>query len=119
MVELVGGGSLSRGPTPSSFSIFHQKSHICMAKPLGTFIAGEAAQSKVCILGIYVRFVSFKFVPRQTLVFSNVSKEQLLYKLVIGLNPVFQPILTVTIVTVNMDWNTGFCLVTDLNKGCS
>ena len=31
----------------------------------------------------------------------------------------FQPILTVTIVTVNMGWNTGFSPVTDLNKGCS
>ena len=31
------------------------------------------------------------------------------------MNPVFQPILTVTIVTVNLGWNTGFNLVTDLN----
>ena len=31
----------------------------------------------------------------------------------------FQPILTVTIVTVNVGWNTGFSSVTDLNKGCS
>ena len=31
----------------------------------------------------------------------------------------FQPILTVTILTVNMGWNTGFCLATDLKKGCS
>ena len=63
--------------------------------------------------------MSFNFFPRQTLVFSTVSKEQSLYKLFIGLNPVFQPILTVTMVTVNMGWNTGFCLATDLNKGCS
>ena len=35
------------------------------------------------------------------------------------LSPVFQPILTVTIVTVNMGWNTGFSPVTDLNKSCS
>ena len=31
----------------------------------------------------------------------------------------FQPILTIIIVTVNMGWNTGFSLVADLNKGCS
>ena len=31
----------------------------------------------------------------------------------------FQPILTVTIVTVNMGWNTGFSTVTDLNKASS
>ena len=41
-----------------------------------------------------------------------------MFKLVIRLNPVFQLILTVTIVTVNMGWNTGFSLVTDLSKGC-
>ena len=46
-------------------------------------------------------------------------KEQPLFKSVTGLNPVFQPILTVTIVTVNMELNTGFSLVTDLNKCCS
>ena len=57
--------------------------------------------------------------PCQTLIFSTVSKEQHLFKLVTRLNPVFQPILTVTIVTVNMGWNTGFNLVTDFNKGCS
>ena len=54
--------------------------------------------------------------PRQTLGFSIVSKEQPLFKSVTGLNPVFQPILTVTIITVNMGWNIGFSLVTDLNK---
>ena len=42
-----------------------------------------------------------------------------LFKSVTGLNHVFQPILTVTIVTVNMGWNTGFSLVTDWNKCCS
>ena len=57
--------------------------------------------------------------PCKTLGFSIVSKEQPLFKSVTGLNPVFQPILTVTIVTVNMGWNTGFSPVTDLNKGCS
>ena len=57
--------------------------------------------------------------PCQTLSFSTVSKEQHLFQSVTRLNPVFQPILTVTIVTVNMGWNTGFSLVTDLNKGCS
>ena len=41
------------------------------------------------------------------------------FKSVTRLNPVFQPILTVTIVTVNMGWNTGFSPVTDLEKGCS
>ena len=35
------------------------------------------------------------------------------------MNPVFQPILTVTIVTVNKGQNTGFSPVSDLNKGCS
>ena len=35
------------------------------------------------------------------------------------LNPVLQPILTVTIVTVNMGCNTRFSPVTDLNEGCS
>ena len=57
--------------------------------------------------------------PCQTLGFSTVSKEQHLFKSVTRLNPVFQPILTVTIVTVNMGWNIGFNLVTDLNKCCS
>ena len=57
--------------------------------------------------------------PCQTLGFSTLSKEQHLFKSVTQLNPVFQPILTVTIVTVNMGWNTGFSPVTDLNKGCS
>ena len=57
--------------------------------------------------------------PCQTLSFSTLSKEQLLFKSVTRLNPVFQPILTVSIVTVNMGWNTGFSPVTDLNKGCS
>ena len=56
---------------------------------------------------------------RQTLSFSIVSKEQPLFKSVTGLNPLFQPILTVTIVTINMGWNTGLSLVTDLNKCCS
>ena len=49
----------------------------------------------------------------------TVSKEPHLFKSVTRLNPVFQPILIVTIVTVNMGWNTGFSPVTDLNKGCS
>ena len=57
--------------------------------------------------------------PCQTLGFSTVNKEQHLLKSVTRLNPVFQPILTVTIVTVNMGWNTGFSPVTDLNIGCS
>ena len=55
----------------------------------------------------------------QTLRFSTVSKEQHLFKSITRLNPVFQPILTVTIATVNMGWNTEFNLETDLNKGCS
>ena len=54
--------------------------------------------------------------PCQTSSFSIVSKEQPLFKSVAELNPVFHPILTVTIVIVNMGWNTGFSLVTDLNK---
>ena len=57
--------------------------------------------------------------PCQTLSLSTVSKEQHMFKSVIRLNPVFQPIFTVTIVTVNMGQNTGFSPVTDLNKGCS
>ena len=57
--------------------------------------------------------------PQQTLSFSIISKEQSLFKSVTELNPVFQPILTVTIVTVNKVWNTEFSLVTDLNKCCS
>ena len=56
--------------------------------------------------------------PRQTLTFSIVSKKQPLFKSVTRLNPVCLPILTVTNVTVNMGWNTGFSQVTDLNKGC-
>ena len=54
--------------------------------------------------------------PRQTLSFSIVSKEKPLLKSVTGLNPVFQPIFIVTILTVKMGWNTGFNLVADLNK---
>ena len=50
---------------------------------------------------------------------STVSKEQHLFQSINRLNRVFQPILNVTIVTVNMGWNTGFSQVTDLNKGCS
>ena len=57
--------------------------------------------------------------PCQSLSFSTLSKEQHLFQSVTRLNPVFQPILTVTIVTVNMGWNTWFSPVTDLNKGCS
>ena len=57
--------------------------------------------------------------PCQPLSFSTVSKEQHLFQSVTRLNPVFQPILTVTIVTVNEGQNTGFSPVTDLNKGCS
>ena len=56
---------------------------------------------------------------QQTLSFSILSKERHLFNSVIGLNPAFQPILTVTIVTVNMGWNTGFSMVTDWNKCCS
>ena len=57
--------------------------------------------------------------PRQTLGFSTVSKEQPLFKSVARQNPVFQPILTVTIVTVNMGWNTGFSPINNLYKDCS
>ena len=57
--------------------------------------------------------------PRQTLSFSIVSKEQPLFKSATRLDPVFQSILTSTIVTVNMGWNIWFSPVTDLNKGCS
>ena len=57
--------------------------------------------------------------PQQILSFSIVSNEQLLLKWVTILNPVFQPILTAKIVPVNMGWNTGFSLVTALNKCCS
>jgi hypothetical protein len=32
---------------------------------------------------------------------------------------VFQPILTVTIVTVNMGWDTGFSSINNSYKGCS
>ena len=56
---------------------------------------------------------------KKTLSFSTISKKHYLSKSVTRLNPVFQPTLTVTIVTVNMGWNTGFSPVTDLNKGCS
>ena len=59
------------------------------------------------------------YTPCQTLGFSTLSKEQHLFKSVTNLNPVFQSILTVTIVTVYMGWNTGFSPVTHLNKGCS
>ena len=55
--------------------------------------------------------------PCQTLSFSAGNKEQPLFKSVSRLNPVFQLILTVTIVIVNMGWNRGFSLVADLNKG--
>ena len=55
----------------------------------------------------------------QSFSFSTISKEQPLFKSVTRLNHVFQPILTVTIVTFNMGWNRGFSLATDLNKGCS
>jgi hypothetical protein len=57
--------------------------------------------------------------PCQTLSFSTVGKEQHFIKSVSRMNPVFQLILTVTILTVNMGWNTGFSPVTNLNKGCS
>ena len=57
--------------------------------------------------------------PQQTLSFSINSKKQPLFNSVTGLNPVVQPILTVTIITVNLGWNTGFSLVTELNKCCS
>ena len=50
--------------------------------------------------------------PQQTLSFSIVSKELPLFKSVTKQNPVFQPILSVTIVTVNMGCNTGFSIVT-------
>jgi hypothetical protein len=45
--------------------------------------------------------------PCQTLGFSIVSKEKPLFKSVTGLNPVFQPILTVTIVTVKWGGTQG------------
>ena len=54
----------------------------------------------------------------ETLSFSTVSKEQHLFHLFHLFQAVFQPILTVTIVTVNMGWNTDFSPGTDLNKGC-
>ena len=57
--------------------------------------------------------------PCQTLGFSTVSKEQPLFKSVTRQNPVFQPILTVTIVTINMGWDTGFSLINISYKGCS
>ena len=56
--------------------------------------------------------------PQQTLSFIIISIKQSLFKSATILNPVFQPILAVTIVTVNMGWDTGFSLVTDLNKCC-
>ena len=68
---------------------------------------------------MYVSSLTELHTPCQTLGFSTVSKEQPLFKSVTRQNPVFQPILTVTIVTVNMGWNTWFSPVTDLNKGCS
>ena len=52
--------------------------------------------------------------PYQTLSFSTVSQEQPLFKSVTRLNPVFQPILAVKIVTVVMGLNTEFSLVTDV-----
>ena len=54
--------------------------------------------------------------PCQTLSFSTLSKEQHLFQSVTRLNPAFQPILTVTIVIVNMGWNTGLSPVTDKKK---
>ena len=45
--------------------------------------------------------------PQQTVSFSIISKEQPLFKSVTRLNPVFQPILNVTIVTVNMAETQG------------
>ena len=42
-----------------------------------------------------------------------------MFQSVTGLNPVFKPILTIMIVTVNMGWKTGFNLIIDLNKCCS
>ena len=57
--------------------------------------------------------------PRQTLGFSTVNKEQPLFKPVARQSPVFQSILTVTIVTVNMGRNTGFSPINNLYKGCS
>ena len=57
--------------------------------------------------------------PCQTLGFSTVSKEQPLFKLVTRQIPVFQPILTVTIVIVNMGWDTGFSSINYSYKGCS
>ena len=57
--------------------------------------------------------------PRQTLGFSTVSKEQPLFKSVARQNLVFQPILTATMVTVNIGWNTGFSPINNLYKGCS
>ena len=57
--------------------------------------------------------------PGQTLGFSTVSKEQPLFKSVTRQNPVVKPILTVTIVTVNMSRKTGFSSINNLYKGCS
>ena len=76
-----------------------------------------SSQTTLVPIKMLVSSLTTLHTPRQTLSFSTVSKEQPLFKSVTGLNPVFQPILTVTIVTVNMGWNTGFSLVADLNKG--
>ena len=65
---------------------------------------------------MYVSSLTELHTPWQTLSFSIVSKEQPLFKSVTRVNPVYQPILSVTMVTVDMGWNTGFSLVTDLNK---
>ena len=51
--------------------------------------------------------------PCQTLSFSTVSKEQHFLKSVTRPNPVLQPTLTITIVTVNMGQNTGLSPATD------
>ena len=68
---------------------------------------------------MYVSSLTELHTPCQTLSFSTVRKEQHFLKSITRLNSVFQPILTYTIVTVNMGQNTGFSPVTDLNKDCS
>ena len=56
------------------------------------------------------------YTPCKTFCFSTLSMVQLLIKSAKTLNPMFKPILTVSIVTVNMGWTTGFSPVTDLTK---
>ena len=72
--------------------------------------------SKLVPIKMLVSSLTELHTPQQTISFVIVSKKQPLFKSVTGLNPVFQPILTVTIVKVNMGWNTWFYLVADLKK---